>query len=279
MIIGPRRSNHYLLTVKGAEKTPSLSIMASSKEVFELESHHLTIAQSNSAMADVLAQETKRRRKKKLSYLSIVSEDCVTCKDFAGAFDVSAKKIGMKKLSEIQITGEQPELPQIQIQIKKLSPEIILLPNYSKVTSYLIGAIQVSNPSIFFIGGDGWGDNKFGFVHDSPQSKKANGLTVKSFPPANMGLSFFNLGKMIIKEPTRAETFPQSGTAQALLKSIDGLNDFLCKEKPATKEKFAELFALRGQKYFRSPWGVSIFELKNGEIQFSKTFRSASAEE
>ncbi|MFN7905580.1 MAG: hypothetical protein ACK5P5_10395, partial [Pseudobdellovibrionaceae bacterium] len=151
MIVGPRRSNHYLLATKGADKTPSVSIMASSKEIFELPSHHLTITQSNSSMAAVLAKETKRLNKKNLSYLSIISEDCLSCIDFAFGFDTAAKSIGMKKLGEIRITGEQPDLSEIQNQFNKLSPAIALLPNYSKVTSYLIGAIQNWRASTFFI--------------------------------------------------------------------------------------------------------------------------------
>lgn len=212
LVVGPRRSNHYLLAARGADTTPSVSIMASAKEVFELPSTHLTLAQPNSAMANALAKETKRLNGKKLSYLSIVSGDCVTCIDFAESFDAEAKKIGLKKLGELKITGEQPELPNIESEFKKLSPDIVLLPNYSKVTAYLIGAIQKWKADAFFVGGDGWGDNKFGFVHDSPQSKKANGLTVKGFPPAEKGLQFISLGRRILRDPSAAAAFPSSGT-------------------------------------------------------------------
>lgn len=273
MIIGPRRSNHYLLTAKGADSTPSVSTMASATEVFELSSSHLTLGKSNSAMADALAKETKLLNKNKLTYLTIVSEDCVTCRDFAASFDAVAKNIGLNKLGEIKITGEQPDLSAIQLQFMNLSPHIVLLPNYSKVTSYLIGAIQTWEASTFFVGGDGWGDNKFGFVHESPQSKKANGITVKGFPPADQGLKYFVLGKKILKDPTRASAFPASGTAQALLKSIEGTRDLLCKERPKTKEEFATVFAIHGRNYFKNPWGVSIFKLLDGEIKFSKTVR------
>jgi len=272
LIVGPRRSNHYLLVAKGAESTPSVSVMASSNEIFELGPRHLTLGQSNANMSRAAAEETKSKFKKG-RYVSMVSEDCVACLDFAESFDKSAKKLGLKKLSEIKITGEQPELNEIEVQIKKLSPDIVLIPNYSKVSAYLIGAIQKVKPSIFFVGGDGWGDSKYGFVHDSPQLKNADGITVKGFPPADKGLSYFKLGQEILKEPSKAAAFPASGTAQSLLKTIESVTDILCSEKPKTKEEFAKAFEVKGQKYFKNPWGVSLFKLSQGEIIFNKTVR------
>ncbi len=273
LIVGPRRSNHYLLVVKGAEKTPTVSTMASSKDIFELPPLHLTIAQSNLAMARTLAQETKKATKGKTTYMTIVNEDCVTCLDFAESFDKAALPIGFKKLSTIKITGEQPNLADIEKNFKKQFPDIVLLPNYSKVSAYLIGAIQNWKASTFFIGGDGWGDNKFGFVHNSPQLGKASGMTVKGFPPTDRGLALFKLGKEILKEPSKAEAFPNSGSAQALLKSIEGMKDILCSEKPKTKEEFAKSFERTGKKFFSNPWGVSVFNLSSGEIIFNKTVR------
>ncbi len=272
LLIGPRRSNHYLLSVRGAAQTPSVSIMASSKEVFELPNQHLTMAQSNAVMAKTLAQETKKL-KKGTTYMTIVSEDCVACLDFAADFDNTAKSIGLKKTGEMKVVGEQPSLEQIEIEFKKQSPDIVFLPNYSKVSAYLIGAVQTWKASTFFVGGDGWGDNKFGFVHESPQLKEANGITVKGFPPADKGLQYFTLGNEILKDPTKAAAFPGSGTAQALLKTIEGIRDLLCAEKPKTKEDFAKVFSAKGKKHFVNPWGVSVFNLNKGEIVFEKTVR------
>src|SRR5262249_20364382 len=91
LIVGPRRSNHYLLAVKGAPDTPSVSIMASAKEVFELDSLHLSLAQSNRKMAEVLVKEAKSKFKQHAKYISVASEDCVTCVDLAESFDQAAK--------------------------------------------------------------------------------------------------------------------------------------------------------------------------------------------
>lgn len=275
LVVGPRRSNHYLLAVQGADNTPTVSVMASAKEVYDLDSLHLTLAQSNAAMADVLARETKNKfkSKKQPTYMSVVSEDCVTCVDFAESFNKTATKLKLKKLSETKITGEQPDISKLETFVKKNKPDIVLLPNYSKVSSYLIGKIAQWNPNIFFIGGDGWGDSKYGFIHHSPQLEGANGMTVKGFPPADKGLSYFDLGKEILKNPSAVAAFPASGSAQALLKVIESTVNLLCTNKPKDKTEFTQVFRQKGSSHFVNPWGVSVFRLFEGEIVFDKTVR------
>ena len=273
LIVGPRRSNHYLLVAKGAEATPTVSIMASSKEVSELGANHLTIGQPNNLMAEALATETKLKIGKASNYISIVSEDCVSCKDFAHEFDKTAAAIGLKKLDELKIVGEQTDANEIEKFYRKYKSKVVLIPNYSKVSAFLIGLIYKINQKTFFVGGDGWGDNKYGFVHNSPQLKKANGMTVKGFPPVDKGLALFDLGKIILAEPSRASAFPASGTSQALLKIIEGIADLACEAKPNSKEQFVDAFKKDGKKYFFNPWGVSIFKLSEGEVVFDKTVR------
>lgn len=275
LIVGPRRSNHYMLAVRGANKTPTVSIMASAKEIYDLPPLHLTLAQSNRNMAAALAKETKAKfeNKKQVSYISVVSEDCVTCVDFAESFNKVASQLNFNKISEMKITGEQPDISSLEFLIKTKKPDIVLLPNYSKVSSYLIGKINRWSPNTLFIGGDGWGDNKYGFVHHSPQLMGANGITVKGFPPTDKGLAYFPLGKEILKNPSVATAFPASGSAQALLKVIDGAVDLICKNKPKSKDEFTTLFQQQGRKYFFNPWGVSVYRLSDGEVIFDKTIK------
>lgn len=273
LIVGPRRSNHYLLAVKGAPETPSVSIMASAKEVFELNSLHLSLAQSNQQMAEVLAREVQKKFKTHPKYFSIVSEDCVSCVDFAESFDISAKKLKIKNIFQLKISGEQPNVDSLKKLFLKEKPDFVIIPNYSMVSAYLMGTISKWNPKMYFIGGDGWGDAKYGFVHDSPQLSKVNGMTVKGLPPVNKGLEFFDLGKEILKNPSLASAFPASGSAQALLKTIQDVSDLLCKYKPNNKVEFALNFKENGAQYFKNPWGVSVYKLSEGEIVFDKTVK------
>lgn len=273
IIVGPRRSNHYLLAVKGAPKTPSVSIMASAKEVFELPSTHLSLAQSNQQMARTLAQEVQKKFGLNAEYVSIISEDCLSCVDFAESFDNSAKKLRMKKVHQFKVSGEQPDVTNFKKIILKQRPAFILIPNYSIVSAYLMGQISKWNSKIYFIGGDGWGDAKFGFVHDSPQLSGVSGLTVKGLPPVEKGLEYFELGKEILKNPGLASAFPQSGSAQAILKVIQDISDLVCRTRPKDKNHFIQSFKDNGSRYFKNPWGVSVYKLSQGEIVFEKTVK------
>lgn len=141
------------------------------------------------------------------------------------------------------------------------------------VSAYLMGTISKWNSKAYFVGGDGWGDAKYGFVHDSPQLSKVSGMTVKGLPPVEKGLEYFELGKEISKNPSLASAFPQSGSAQAILKVIQDVSDLLCKSKPKDKKEFAQSFQDNGSHFFKNPWGVSVYKLSEGDIVFEKTIK------
>ncbi|MSP19807.1 MAG: hypothetical protein EXR74_09595 [Bdellovibrionales bacterium] len=272
LLVGPRRSNHYLLFVKGAPDTPSVSLMASAKEVSTLGSLHLSMAPLNGEMAGVAVEKVKSLMgKNKASYLSVVSEDCVTCVDFAAEFDKSATKGGVKKLAEIKVVGESPDLEPVKKLIKQHSPKFVLLPNYSKVSAAVIHAVLPIAPETVFVGGDGWGDTKFGFVQNNENLDAAKGFTVRGFPPVAIGLTQFDLGKNILKDKIAPDL--ASGSALAIVRIFDGLAKFLCEAKPSDSKSFQASFKSKGKKQFSAPWGVSIYSLKSGNIVYSETRR------
>jgi len=272
LLVGPRRSNHYLLYIKGAPNTPSVSLMASAREVADSGPLHLSMAPLNGQMASVALKKVKSLAgKDKAEYLSVVSEDCVTCVDFAAEFDKSATANGVKKLAEIKVVGESPDLEPVKRLVKQHSPKFILLPNYSKVSAAVIHAVLPLVPNAIFVGGDGWGDTKFGFVGNNENLDAAKGFTVRGFPPASIGLDQFDLGKRVLKDKNAPDL--ASGSALAIVRIFDGLAKLLCEAKPADSKAFQSAFKNKGQKLFSAPWGVSIYSLKTGNIVYSETRR------
>jgi len=264
-LIGPRRSNHYLLFAQGSPNTPSVSLMASATEVSKLGPTHLSMASSNSQMARVAAAHLKTLSPKApLSYVTILSEDCVTCVDFAQEFDKAASQKEITKKAELKIVGETPNPELIKEFAKKHKPKYVLLPNYSKVSAAVIHALLPVIPHALFIGGDGWGDSKYGFIQNNENLNAANGLTVRGFPPAKEGLKEFPLGEKLLKTKNSPELF--SGSAQAIVRIFDGLSSLLCESKPKTLAEFRTAFTQLGSREFSAPWGVSLYNLKAGEI-------------
>lgn len=269
LLVGPRRSNHYLLFAQGASLTPTISLMASASEVSGLGPLHLSMAPLNKQMAQSAVRKVKELSKADASnYVSVVSEDCVSCVDFAAEFDKAASLSKIKKLDEIKILGDAPNLEPVKSIIKKLKPNIVILPNYSKVSAGVIHALLPIIPNAIFVGGDGWGDSKFGFVQNNENLDAAKGFTVRGFPPLSNGLSQFDLGKRLLKDDS-AKTL-ESGSALALLRIFDVLEKFLCEAKPKTANDFQNAFRAKGDRFFSAPWGVSIYSLNSGKITFQE---------
>jgi hypothetical protein len=271
LLVGPRRSNHYLLLAKGAGSTPTLSTMASSQEVFELGRLHRTMAPSNAQMAKIAAREAKSRSQKGATYLSVVSQDCVACLDFAVSFDEAAKAQGLRNLKSFPIMGETPDLSAIAEEVSRLKPSFILLPNYSKVTVQAIARLRASAPKAFFVGGDGWGDARFGFVQDGANLEGARGFTVRGFPPPESGLRNFKLGRELLSSRSGSAPMPESAVALSVLKLLEDTSDLLCSSRPKSKDAFRKAFESAKSKRFSAPFGVSIYELQGSAITFGKT--------
>lgn len=273
LIVGPRRSNHYLLLAQGAASTPSVSLMATATEVTRLGPLHLSLAPSNETMAKIAARETSRRFKGRhgLKVAAVISDDCVACKDFADHFEREASRLGIRTSSKSMVSGELPETTTLVEKLRSEGPEIVLLPNYSKLTSHLIAAIQPALPKVLFVGSDGWGDSRFGFVQNGKAIESAKGLTVRAFPPTVQGLSAFRLGREI---QGLSEGKALSGPSVGILKIMETATELLCQSRPKTREAFSTQFAAQGRKKLAAPWGVSTYELSGGDIRFMKRIGS-----
>lgn len=266
LIVGPRRSNHYLLLTQGAPQTATVSLMASADEVANLEKHHISLSPTNSQMAAVAVKEIQARKGAKSTYVTVVADDCVTCVDFARAFDSSGSRL--KKLEEIKVRGESADLTTIKNRIIKLKPDFVLLPNYSKLSSLIMSAFNdVPSPPLF-VGGDGWGDNRYGFVQNGQPLPRIHGFTVRGLPPTEKGLRNFRLGRKALQGSAAT---PFSASGMALLKIMETVAEGLCSNRPSDKTQFAKTFDRSIAKQLRTPWGVSIYDLKSGEITFNRT--------
>ncbi len=268
LIVGPRRSNHYLLLVQGAANTPTISLMASADDVSKLGDTHTSLSPTNSEMAKIAAKEAKARGGKRATYISVVSDDCTACVDFANAFDRSSKAAGLTKLAEIKVRGDTFDLAPIQTIISKQNPSLVLLPNYSKVAAHVMSAFNHMKKPPLFIGGDGWGDQKYGFVQTGAGIDNVLGITVRGFPPIVQGLQTFELGRVVAE---KKGDLPFSGPSVGILKIIDETVNTLCADHPNDRAAFASAYAKRESKRLRAPLGVSVYELKSGETIFRKT--------
>jgi len=267
LIVGPRRSNHYMLTSQGAEKTPSISTMANATTIFELGDLHLTLGTSNQKIAQSLTKIAKEKSKKtNPTYVSIVNEDCVFCLDLSAQFDSAAN--GFKKLSEIKVIGDLPDLNKITNELGTLKPDFILLPNYSKPSATVMAHLKDKLPKTFYLSGDGWGTDAFGFVQSGVNLEGAIGYSARGSIPSKDALKSFKAGRTLLKNPTAAKNFSDSNTTLAILKILEGTADILCAKKPKTRDAFISAFQSEARKYMQPTWGVGIYKLENANMSF-----------
>ncbi|MEN9723350.1 MAG: hypothetical protein RJB38_1336 [Pseudomonadota bacterium] len=278
LVVGPRRSDHYLLVANGAPDVPSVSLMAAASEIEKLGALHLSVYATNSSMAPALANVAKAslKARQKPNYLTVVSDDCLVCKDFSQLFDSASKARGLQKLDEVKVITETPDTTPVVESVLKHKPTFILLPNFSKISAQIMASIQSRFPSALFLGGDGWGDGQFGFVDRNPSLTTASGLTVRGFPPVDAGLSNFPLGKLALDGGSRGEFVPKSGPGMAILRIIQGTKDILCSAKPKDRAAFRKAFAEKGRFFFSAPWGVSAYRLENARITYWKEAKGTS---
>jgi hypothetical protein len=260
--------------------------MASSKEVIALEPLHLSLSASNEQIAKKAAQHAKfLLQKQNPTYATILSTDCVSCVDFANAFDSEASKfsfhawtpkdLNSKSLptGHFEVLGDNPNMDKIKEAFKGAAPDFILVPNYSKVSAVIIKALLPLAPNAVFIGSDGWGDSRFGFIQNNDNLEGAKGFTVRGLPPVEKGLAQFDLGQLILK--SSGSPAISSSSSLAIVKVVDGITKLLCSENPATKTQFKDAFVKSGKQYFSNPWGVSVFNLREGNIVFDRSFGKA----
>jgi ABC-type branched-subunit amino acid transport system substrate-binding protein len=270
VMIGPRRSNHYLLLAQGAGSTPTISLMASATEVESLGLSHVSLSPSNKEMAAAAAVEAELHSSPEATFLQIVSDDCVSCKDFSGYFAEEAKKLGLKDLGTYKVVGEQPDMTALSKDISAKNPNIIVVPNFSKTSAHIISSLSPLTPKTLFVGADGWGDAQFGFLQNSPSVQSAQGITVRGFPPVTDGLKTFRLGRNITSKNLAS---PSSGPGMGLLKALDGIETILCSERPKTQEAFSKAFKKHANKQLSAPFGVSVYRLKNSNIEYERRAR------
>lgn len=267
LIVGPRRSNHYLLTAQGADATPSVSLMANSSEVFALGNLHLTLGIGNESIARALVRTARTKLKTaKFSYLTIVNEDCVYCLDSSKLFDAAAT--AHTKLGEIRVVTDTPDVEKIKLELGNKKPTVVFLPNYSKSSGIVMASLKSLLPNAVFLGGDGWGTSAFGYVQNGPSLDGVIGFTARGSIPSENALKTFKTGQLLLKNPSAAKQFPESNSALSILKIAEGITNLLCETRPKTRGEFIAAFKQKASRHFEPTWGVGVYKLENSDIKF-----------
>jgi len=268
MMFGPRRSDHFILTAKGASKTPAISALASARAIEDLPSHQRSLNPNNSLLAKALARAAHTEHPNTQStYLTITASNCLACTDFSAKFDAAARLAGLRKLGELTVAGESPDLKAIIPAIEKQNPTFVLVPNYSLAAATIIGQITQALPSApIFLGWDGWGDQNFGFVSGSPKLSKAKGILVRGYLPAPVALRQFAFGRLATKLASKGNAPPASSQGVCHLFGMEKVTKLLCEKRPRSREAFKEVLARAPTGLMSLPWKPVLYRLSGNKI-------------
>lgn len=265
IVFAPSRSNHFLLAAKSVTNTPLVSSLANANEVYEQQGPAFTMYPTSSALAQGLLSSIKGKGWGK-TYGVAVDRACLVCRDFAASFETAAAG-KLKKVFEVDVPGEPPQMDDLIKHLSEQLPEILLLPNYSKNSGYIISALKERFPNLRFLGGDGWGTDEFGFLLRYPIGKEQVGLTARG------SLASSKMRQMLKMQSLDSywsgEALPPSNQSYLISEFVEKITDQLCKTRPTNREVFVSNVRKLPKDFFRTNAGVGVFALKDGTLKFS----------
>lgn len=264
LVIGPRRSSHFITTAKTLKNTPLLSTMANAEQVYNLNNISFTMYPSASTLAKLTVNEVLNKEYGPV-YGTLVDVRCNSCLDFAKAF--RQHNPGQKEAFYIETVDNAPDLTKLREAIAKHNIDYLLIPNYSALTGYVISQVQKFNPTIKFVGSDGWGEDSYTHTKGYGINKNTTGFAVRlgaQKDDREKRYKFYSLGR----EVDGVYSLPPY-SAYAMGEAIRILTNDLCSTKPQNKEAFTHYLSKQSPSHFRKDNLYAVHHFQEGSLVFS----------
>lgn len=266
IVFGPRRSDHFIASVEGSGRVPVVSPMAGSRAVSNLRPPVFSMYPGVSKLAKAAVSEVSRRKYGK-KFAAFVDASCLACRDFLEEFTrVSTGKLN--RIFYLDSFGEAPDVVKLVEQLRTSQVDFLLLPNYSKFSGSVIRGIQDQFPTLKIVGADGWGDGQFGFLEGYGIRPEIQGISVRGGLPAD-DLSE-RLGVVSLDRSWRGERLRPPIASLAAISFFRRISKDLCRSRPGSPPALHDYLSKQDADHFREIAGVSIYELKDGQLRFSK---------
>ncbi len=266
IIIGPRRSGHFLIAAKNLNGTPIVSTMANAEEIYQLNKTTFSMYPSAAQLAHNLSKELKAYGK---TYGVVVDVRCKSCTDFANAF--SQNHAG-KLVFTHEVASNTPELKALINKIAQHPVDFIVVPNYSDLSGFIIGTVQKHYPKIRYVGADGWGEDSFSFMQGYGVNKTTEGIAIRGGVKKEDKCRKYAVNSL--EREINGEIVTPPNSIYALVDSIRILSKDLCESKAKDKPSFAKYLANKPKSHFQKNTTHSIYELKDGKLEFAKYVES-----
>lgn len=262
VIIGPRRSGHFLTAAKNLNRTPIISTMANADEIYALNNTTFSMYPSASQLAKLLSSNTLHYGNK---FATVVDVRCKPCIDFARAFtDVHSGKEAFTH----EVACNTPDLKTLIQKLQKQPIDFLLLPNYSDLSGFIIAEVHKHYPNIRFIGGDGWGEDSFSLMQGYGVSSSAQGVAIRAGIQKSDKAKHYKVYSLDREINQEVVTPPNS--VYSVVSAVRILTNDLCEAKAEKKESFTKFLAVKTKSHFQTESKYALYQLADGKLTFAK---------
>lgn len=158
-VIGYNYSSNALLAapIHTQEKLPMISPSATANRLGIFGKYVHLGSFNNEFMAMTLAKIAIKVLKKK-RVLILTAVNCAYCVDLGNTFSDEMKKLGGEIIKNVSVIQEDPDFSQIAKEVKKLSFDVVFIPNQELTAARLISSMIEAGIDKPFLGADGWGN-------------------------------------------------------------------------------------------------------------------------
>ncbi|HXH76163.1 MAG TPA: ABC transporter substrate-binding protein [Bacteriovoracaceae bacterium] len=182
-VIGYNYSSSALIaaSIHVQEKLPMFSPSASANRLRTFGKYVHLGSFDNAFMTKTLAKIATQVLKRK-RVLILTAVNCAYCVDLSSTFTKEIEKRGGVIVKNISIIQEDSDFTKIALEAKKLSFDVVFVPNQEITAARLISALVEVGINTPFLGADSWGNEGTEFFRVL-KGKKFNGYSVTHWHP------------------------------------------------------------------------------------------------
>jgi hypothetical protein len=266
-IIGPNRSDLFLLTLNGSKSTPAISLMAGADAVTHLKPPIFSMYPSSKQIA-AAAVNIVEEKNLGHHYGVFLDATCNSCIDFSKYFDAFSKNKLSKEFS-IETTDDNPDIAKLLKTLETNKIDFLLLPNFSKLSGNVMAAVHQKFPNIKFLGSDGWGSEDHSFITDNNLPNDIVAYCVRVGMPSKKLASFYHVYSL---DKEWGDRVVSPSIANFLtIELLRKISSQLCETKPKSKEEFYRYLEKQNTNVFKTKIGISLYKIRDSKPIFENS--------
>lgn len=269
LLVGPTGAKHMITVSDMMKNTPVFSLSSS---IEGKKNKIISTSRSVNTLAIALARNIGLKGSIK-NYGVLIDLDCAECVAFEKSFTNEVKKYSINRIfrSESNDFEYQTNLDSLFVNLDKHKKvDALLVPNYSKLSGYVMSQVHAKYPKIIFLGGDGWGNGDWSYLplFNLPDSIEAFSTRTYLDDTQKSGINSLDIisGTNILSP---------SDLSFSVIHLFDEITNLICEKKLTSRSKFINYIEAQNSDFLNKETDMGIYKLHNGKLKFEgKHFES-----